>query len=295
VAVHLTGAGYRHPRSGPAAPALQPLDLVIHQGEQLAVIGPSGAGKTTLLHLLATALRPASGELRVLDRDPWQLSRRRRRALRCDIGLIQQTPPLPPRQRVTTAVSAGRLGHWSAGKSLLNLFWPLDITGVRHHLSLLDVDDKLHDRCDQLSGGQLQRVAIARTLYQQPRLICADEPVSALDPLLASHTLGVLQQEARRQAATLVASLHAVDLALRHFDRVIGLREGKLIFDSSPGEISAATLAGLYANEQLAANAVARQSVLTDADVGDTALADTDVADTTLAEIKVPGRGYPCR
>lgn len=231
--------------------ALSTLDLSIAPGECVAIIGPSGAGKTSLLHLLASQLRPTQGQVELLDQAPWALSARQRQKLRCQIGLIQQSPPLPAKQRVITAVLAGKLGQWSTPKSLLSLLYPLDPAGATAALSQLDLAEKLYQRCDQLSGGQLQRVAIARTLYQQPQLILADEPVSAMDPVLASHTLGVLNQYAHGHGCTLVASLHAVELALAHFSRVIGLRDGRIVFDQAAGTISQADLDALYANQQL--------------------------------------------
>src|SRR5690606_23465649 len=111
--------------------------------------------------------------------------------------------------------------------------------------------DKLYQRCDQLSGGQLQRVGIARVLYQAPELILADEPVSAMDPVLASWSLNILNREAERRQATLLASLHAVELALEHFPRVIGVRDGHIVFDKASAEVSQAELDALYANDQL--------------------------------------------
>lgn len=238
--------------------ALEEVTLDVAQGERVAIIGPSGAGKTTLLRLMATALRPQGGQLRVLDHEPWALSSRARQRLRARIGLIHQAPPLPPRQRVVTAVLAGRLGQWSLTRALASLAWPLDRTGAAEALARLDLADKLYQRCDQLSGGQLQRVGIARVLYQQPSLILADEPVSAMDPVLASHTLGLLGAEAQRVGATLLASLHAVDLALAHFPRVIGVRAGRVVFDRRAEAVSEAELTALYANEQLVHEAPAR-------------------------------------
>ncbi|KPW87196.1 phosphonate transport system ATP-binding protein [Pseudomonas congelans] len=231
--------------------ALRGLDLSIDSGERVAIIGPSGAGKTTLLNLLASALPPSAGQLQVLGTDPWQLSSKRRQRLRSRIALIHQAPPLPARQRVVTAVSAGRLGQWGLGKSLLNLLHPLDISGAREVLARLDLADKLFERCQQLSGGQLQRVGIARALYQQPELLLADEPVSAMDPRLADHTLALLCQHAIEHNVTLVASLHAVELALAHFPRVIGVRDGRIHFDLAASEVGREHLDTLYANEQL--------------------------------------------
>lgn len=231
--------------------ALNGLNLSVAAGESIAIIGPSGAGKTSLLHLLASHLRPSSGQVELLGQAPWALPGRQRQHLRSQIGLIQQGSALPARQRVVTAVLAGKLGQWSTGKSLLSLLYPLDPEGAASALAQLDLADKLYQRCDQLSGGQLQRVAIARVLYQQPQLILADEPVSAMDPVLASHTLDVLNRYAQQHACTLLASLHAVDLALAHFSRVIGLRDGRIVLDQPASCISPADLTALYANEQL--------------------------------------------
>lgn len=231
--------------------ALRGVDLAISKGERVAIIGPSGAGKSSLLNLLATALQPSSGAVAVLGSNPWQLSARARQRLRARIGLVHQAPPLPARQRVVTAVLAGKLGQWSLSKSLLNLLHPLDIPGAQRELAKLDLADKLFAQCQQLSGGQLQRVGIARVLYQAPELLLADEPVSAMDPVLAEHTLTVLCRHAAEHGITLVASLHAVELALAHFPRIIGLRDGQILFDRPAGEVDQPLLDALYANEQL--------------------------------------------
>ena len=119
-------------------------------------------------------------------------------------------------------------------------------------LAQLDLADRLFDRCDRLSGGELQRVGIARTLYQQPDLMLADEPVSALDPSLSDIAIGQLVAQATGQGATLVASLHAVDLALKWFPRIVGLRAGEVMFDRPANQVSAAMLHELYANESAA-------------------------------------------
>ncbi len=237
---------------GSRSHALDNLSLTIAPGERVAIIGPSGAGKSTLLRLLATAAKPSSGELNLFNQQPWQLGSGGRQQLRRRIGMIHQSPPLPPRQRVVTAVGAGRLGEWSLAKSLLNLLYPLDAENIAAILAQLDLEDKLFERCDQLSGGQLQRVGIARVLYQHPDMMLADEPVSAMDPVLADHTLTLLNDYAKADDITLVASLHTVELALHHFPRIIGLREGRILFDKAAEDVSQEELNALYANEQLA-------------------------------------------
>ncbi|QRY79120.1 ATP-binding cassette domain-containing protein [Pseudomonas sp. PDNC002] len=231
--------------------SLAGIDLAVGTGERVAIIGPSGAGKTTLLRILATALKPSAGHYELLDVQPWSLGAAARQRLRARIALVHQAPPLPPRQRVVTAVLAGRLGQWPLWKSLASLVYPLDSAGARSELQRLDLSDKLFERCDQLSGGQLQRVGIARALYQHAEVLLADEPVSAMDPVLAGHTLGVLTREAQNRGVTLLASLHAVDLALEHFPRIVGVRDGRIAFDKATQNVTPEDLRALYANEQL--------------------------------------------
>lgn len=229
--------------------ALHGLDLRLTPGERVAVIGPSGAGKSSLLRLLGTALRPTTGSIEVLGVHPWQLSAAGLRHLRSRIGIIHQAPPIPPRLRVINAILAGRLGRWPGWKGLLSLVYPVDSAGAQQALARLDLADRLFDRCDRLSGGQLQRVGIARVFYQQPDLILADEPVAALDPILADATLAQIVAEAHERGATVLASLHAVDLALKWFPRIIGLRAGEIAFDLPAGSITQTMLRELYASE----------------------------------------------
>ena len=242
----LLGAGFVHANGHRA---LHPLGLQVARGERVAVIGPSGAGKTSLLRLASTSQRPSEGRIDVLGIDPWQLDARQLKSLRTRIGVVHQAPPIPPRLRVVTAVLAGRLGRWSTRRALTSLLRPVDAAGAQAALARLDMAERLYERCDRLSGGQLQRVGIARVLYQAPELILADEPVSALDPALADAALRELVAQSEQTGATLVASLHAVDLALRRFGRVVGLREGRMLFDKPAGQVTAAMLSELYATE----------------------------------------------
>lgn len=242
----LEGVGLTHAGGGIA---LRGVTLAARQGEAIALIGPSGAGKTTLLSVIGTALAPSQGRRSVLGDEVPASSAGAPRLLRARIGTVHQAPPIPPRQRVVTAVLAGRLGRWPAWKALASLLYPQDTAGAREALARVQLADKLFARCDQLSGGQMQRVGIARVLYQQAELILADEPVAALDPALALSTVQLLVHEAAARGATLVASLHAVDLALACFARIVGIRDGAIAFDLPAAEVTQEHLRALYGSE----------------------------------------------
>ena len=229
--------------------ALAGVTLAFAPGEQVAIIGPSGAGKTTLLATLACALRPSAGRVDLFGHDPWSLSGSALHALRGNLFLAPQVPPLAPRQRVVNAVLAGRLPQWAAWQALSSLVRPRELAPVRDALAQFRLEDKLFLRCDRLSGGERQRVGLARLLLSRARLFLLDEPVSALDPALAGAALEVLQNAARERAATLVVSLHAVDLALARFPRLVGLRGGKVLFDLPREQVDDALLAQLYGSE----------------------------------------------
>lgn len=242
----LTDVGLTH---GNGFVALSHIHLSATQGESIALIGPSGAGKTSLLNTLATRHLPTAGDMQVLGQAASaQSGASALKALRSRIGTVHQTAPIPLRQRVVTAVLAGKLGQWPLWKALASLAYPQDMAGARDALARVQLQDKLFARCDQLSGGQLQRVGIARVLYQQAELILADEPVSALDPALSQATVQLLVQEAAARNATLVASLHAVDLALGHFGRIVGIRGGHVAFDLPATQVSNTFLQALYAH-----------------------------------------------
>ena len=244
----LDHADVRHPaaRAG-AAPALRAFDLRVDSGEHIAVIGPSGAGKTTLLHVFACAMKPAAGKLEIDGRDPWQLPRRELQRLRGELFLAPQVPPLPPRQRVVTAVLAGRLPRISLAHSLRSLFYPTGIAQADAALARFDVQDKLFARVDRLSGGERQRVGLARALLARARLLLVDEPLSALDPSRAGQAIASLTAAARESGATLITTLHDVPMALRSFPRILGLRDGALMFDLPAQQVDAERLRALYA------------------------------------------------
>jgi phosphonate transport system ATP-binding protein len=253
--IELLAVAGRHPAAAPTSLALQPLTLTIEAGEQVAVIGPSGAGKTTLLHLMACALAPAQalnsssavGSLKLDARDPWQLSKKDLQRLRGNLFLAPQVPPLPPRQRVVTSVLAGKLPHMGVRTSLRSLFYPVDIPAATRALAQFDLADKLFERVDRLSGGERQRVGLARGLVSNSKLWLIDEPLSALDPTRAEQAIQTLTTSASQRGVTLVASLHHVQMALAHFPRIIGLKNGELAFDLPTSDITPARLKDLYA------------------------------------------------
>lgn len=228
--------------------SLSNVSLKIRQGEQVALIGASGAGKTTLLHVLAGAVRPVSGEFFALGVSPWQLSHKARHGFRARFFLAPQTPPLPPRQRVVTTVLAGCLPQWSLWKAIISLIKPCAPDIAYDALARFNLQDKLYERVDRLSGGERQRCGLARLLLTQAQVLLVDEPLSALDPELSLQTLEVLQGVALERKATLICSLHQVDLARRYFPRLIGLRYGEVLFDSAGADVTDAMIAELYQN-----------------------------------------------
>lgn len=240
----------RHPSAPRGSAVLRGVDLSLESGEQVAVIGPSGAGKTTLLQLASAGLKPVAGSVWLDGTDPWQLSVRALHRQRGQLFLSHQTPPLPPRQRVVTAVLAGRLAEWSLGKSLLSLFYPQDIAGAQAALDHFDLGDKLFSRVDRLSGGERQRVGLARAFISPARLWLIDEPLSALDPTRSRQAITALTAAARQRGITLLASLHQVDIALAHFDRIVGLRDGQVAFDLPSAQVGPERLAALYAQHE---------------------------------------------
>ena len=240
----------RHPAASAQAPAaVLRLNLQIQSGEQVAVIGPSGAGKTTLLHLMACALRPHEGGLLLGGKNPWQLSGAALQKLRGQLFLAPQVPPLPPRQRVVTSVLAGRLPHESVAASLKSLVYPTDIALAKRALAQFDLAEKLFARVDQLSGGERQRVGLARALTSEASLLLVDEPLSALDPSRSEQAIQTLTRNASERGATLVATLHHVDMALANFPRIVGLRNGELAFDLPSAQVSTQLLHDLYAQK----------------------------------------------
>jgi phosphonate transport system ATP-binding protein len=240
--VELRGVGVTYP----GRVALDGLDLSIGPGERVAVIGPSGAGKTTLIRLLNATAAASTGSVRVLGTELARASPRALRAVQRRIGTITQKFDLVGELRVVHNVNAGRLGTWSLWQSVTSLLRPRDVPTVRAALDRVGLADRLTQRTSTLSGGEQQRVAIARVLVQRPAVVLADEPVASLDPARGAEIIALLHEVTRDTGAMLVASLHDVDLARRGFDRVLGLRRGRLLFDTTPERLTTTMTDSLY-------------------------------------------------
>lgn len=224
--------------------ALGPLSVAIHRGEVIAIVGPSGSGKTTLLNLMAGVIQPDSGATKLGGHDLAGL--RPNGELSSLVGVINQQFDLVPHLSVLHNVLAGRLGDWGLIQSIVSLIWPRERQVALNALERVGIPEKAEERASRLSGGEQQRVAIARLLVQDPQMIVADEPVSSLDPARAEDILDMLTGIAREQGKTLIASIHTLDISSSYFDRVIGLRQGSVQFDMPMAELSQMQLNSLY-------------------------------------------------
>lgn len=225
--------------------ALRPLSLTIEPGETVAVVGPSGSGKTTLFHILGGLLRPDTGKVFIDDQPLDRLSPGRDLARL--VGIMHQGNDLVANLDVVHNVLAGRLGEWNLWRAVLSLISPRDVEQAYAALERVGIGDKLYERTSRLSGGEQQRVALARLLVQGPKAILADEPVSSVDPARAEDLIRMLVSIAEEDGRTLVASLHTVPLALGHFRRIIAIRNGQMLFDRPASLVSPEDLDTLYA------------------------------------------------
>ena len=229
--------------------ALSSLSFAVKKGELIALIGPSGAGKTTLLNILAAILEADQGELLVDGKTLQQYANQKDRAKK--IGMIRQQFDLVGQLAVIHNVLAGRLADWGFFKSLFSLFIPQEKQTALHALNRVGLADKLYERTANLSGGEQQRVALARLLMQKPEIILADEPVASLDPSRAEDILRMLTTLAREENQTVIASLHSVEYAKKYFSRLIALKDGQLFFDLPADSVTNEQLQELYQLKEL--------------------------------------------
>ena len=233
-------------RSFGAFPALEDINFSVEPGERVALVGSSGAGKSTLIRLLNGTLFPTSGEVRVLGQDLARMNTRELRRVQGQVGTIYQQFHLVDNLRVVHNVNAGHLADWSFARSLVSLVRPMDIGTAQTALKQVGIPEKLYERTDRLSGGQQQRVAIARVLVQDPEAILADEPISSLDPQISREIMDLLLDLSRRSGKTLLSSLHAIDFALSHYERIIGLKAGRMLFDARADLVTPHMISTLY-------------------------------------------------
>ncbi|MDQ6798212.1 MAG: ATP-binding cassette domain-containing protein [Actinomycetota bacterium] len=219
-------------------PALDAFDLEVNAGERVALVGPSGAGKTTALRLCTASVAPTSGTVTILGQDLATTSPAQLRDIRRRVGTVYQQLHLVGPMRVVHNVNGGRLGSWTRRRALRSLVRPVDVDVARLALARVGISDKLLERTDRLSGGEQQRVALARVLVQEPELILADEPVSSLDPARAEEVMDLLGEVAADRSRTLLVSLHDFTLARRRCDRIVGVRDGRVAFDLPAAEVS---------------------------------------------------------
>lgn len=217
--------------------ALKDISFTVEEGEFLVVIGLSGSGKSTLLRCINRLIDPTEGKIIWNDIDITEASEGDLRRIRRSIGMIFQQFNLVDRSSVMTNVLTGRCGYVNPMWSLINYFPPKDRERALNALERVGIPDKAGNRADALSGGQKQRVGIARALMQEPKMLLADEPVASLDPVLAHSILGYLEKLNQEDAITVLCSLHYLDLVQRYATRVIGLREGRIIYEGSRDDI----------------------------------------------------------
>lgn len=223
---------------------LRDVTLTVPQGQFCVFLGRSGAGKSTMLRIINGLIPPTQGEVLV---DGIWLNRKTLKKIQSRVAMIHQHFNLVPRMTVLHNVLAGALRDLSTVRSLFYLFprrLQQKACRLLSHVKL--GEDHLYRRASQLSGGQQQRVGIARAFILDPRIVLADEPVASLDPRISHDILKLLRTAAQEMDATVLCSLHQVDLAREFADRVVGMREGKVVFDGPPQALDDAAIAQIY-------------------------------------------------
>ena len=219
--------------------ALTDVSFDVGHGEFVVILGPSGAGKSTMLRCIT------SGQIFLRGNEITNAPRSLRKA-RQEIGMVFQQFNLVTRLSVMTNVLSGRLSYRSTWRSLFYSFTREDRAIALECLEMVALGHKAFQRADTLSGGEQQRVAIARALAQKPKLILADEPVASLDPKIARQVLDYLKDVSQRLGISVICNLHQIDFAREYAERIIGLSQGKLIFDGPPGALTDDILNQIY-------------------------------------------------
>jgi phosphonate transport system ATP-binding protein len=226
--------------------ALDGVDLSVEAGEFVVVLGANGSGKSTMLRCIAGILRPTSGRIEVADLEISSLVGRSLSNARMALGMIFQQPCLVRRRSVLANVLTGTLGHHRTVASALGR---LPASEKPHALACLDevgLRNLATQRAGTLSGGQAQRVSIARALAQRPRALLADEPVASLDPEAAQDIMRLLRRVSREDGLAVICVLHQPDIASCYADRIVGLRDGRVMFDAAAAGLPTRRVAALY-------------------------------------------------
>ena len=217
--------------------ALKDVSFTVEEGEFLVIIGLSGSGKSTLLRCTNRLIDPTAGEIIWDGIDIAALPMKELRPIRRKIGMVFQHFNLVKRLSVINNVLSGRLGYVKNSSSFFYRFPHSDRNKAKKALERVGLTEQTWKRASELSGGQQQRVGIARALMQDPKIILADEPVASLDPVLAHTILGYLEKLNREDGITVICSLHYLDLVQRYATRVVGLREGKVVYRGTGEDI----------------------------------------------------------
>lgn len=228
---------------------LKDINLNINKGEFIVVVGLSGAGKSTLLRSINRLQDITSGDIIIDGKSITQAKGKELRLIRRDIGMIFQSFNLVKRSSVLRNVLSGRISYYPTWKSTLNLFTQEDKQKAYEALQRVDLADKVYTRADKLSGGQQQRVAIARVLMQNPKIILADEPTASLDPRTSEHVMQDLKMLNEEYGMTVIANLHSVELAREFGSRVIGVRQGEIVYDGKMEDTPESVFDDIYANK----------------------------------------------
>lgn len=229
--------------------ALNDVSFTVKRGEFLVLLGLSGSGKSTLLRCINRLIEPTAGTIIFDGIDVTRASSRQLRQIRRRMAMIFQQFNLVKRSTVLTNVLSGRLGYVSPAASAIHKFSKQDIDMAMADLDRVGIPEQAYKRADELSGGQQQRVGIARALMQQPDLLMADEPVSALDPATSHSVMQHLETMNREDGVTVIASLHFLSLARRYGTRILALKDGEIVFEGLPTEIDEAKFMEIYGEE----------------------------------------------
>jgi len=226
--------------------ALKDIHLDVAEGERLVILGSSGSGKSTLLRCTNLSIRPTQGRVFIDSREITGLPNREVAQIRRQIGVISQHFNLLEGATSLKNVLLGRLGYVGTVSSVLGRFSEDDVAIATECLRRVGLEKYAQKRVSDLSGGQKQRVAVARAMAQQARVLLADEPVSSLDPRLMKETMDLIQEICVESKITLLASLHFLEIAKSYATRMIGLREGEIVFNNTPDELTDRDIVDIY-------------------------------------------------